>query len=100
MNEEIINKLHVALYPISPLASDRDRIIEQMGETIWLESLEKTLLALDETKRGEVVSLLNNNELDKAVEIVEASGIDIEAIISGVSVDILETVINSTPKKV
>jgi hypothetical protein len=93
MNEEIINKLHTALYPISPLASDRDKIIEEMGETIWLGSLEKMLLALDEVKRAEVVALLNADELDKAVEIFEASDIDVEAIVTGVSVSIMEEVV-------
>jgi hypothetical protein len=98
MNEEIINKLHTALYPISPLASDRERIIQEMGETIWLGSLEKLLLALDESKRAEVVALLNADELDKAVEIFEASDIDVEAIITGVSLSVMEEVMASIKK--
>ena len=98
MNEEIINKLHTALYPISPLASDRDKIIEEMGETIWLGSLEKMLLALDEGNRAEVVALLNANELDKAVEIFEASDVDVEAIVAGVSISVMEEVMASVKK--
>jgi hypothetical protein len=92
MNEEILNKLHTALYPISPLASDREKIIEQMGETIWLESLEKLLLALPEDKRAGVIEALNNDDLDKGVEIMEAEGVDVEAIISDVSVSVMEDV--------
>ncbi len=92
MNEEILNKLHTALYPISPLASDREKIIEQMGETIWLESLEKLLLALPEDKRAGVIEALNNDDLDKGVEIMEVEGVDVEAIISDVSVSVMEDV--------
>jgi hypothetical protein len=92
MNEEILNKLHTALYPISPLASDREKIIEKMGETIWLESLEKLLLALPEDKRAGVIEALNNDDLDKGVEIMEAEGVDVEAIISDVSVSVMEDV--------
>ena len=98
MNEEILNKLHTALYPISPLASDRDRIITEMGETIWLQSLEKLLMALQEDKRKEVVVLLNNDELDKAVEIFDASGIDVEAIMTEVSTSVMNEVLGAVAK--
>ena len=98
MNEEILNKLHTALYPISPLASDREKIIEQMGETIWLGSLEKLLIALPEDKRKEVIELLNQDELDKAVEIFEASNIDVEAIMTEVSTSVMDEVMASVTK--
>lgn len=90
MNEEILNKLHTALYPISPLASDREKIIEEMGQTIWLESLEKILLVLDDATRLEVVGLLNQDDLDKAVALIETKDIDVEAVIAGVSLSLLE----------
>ena len=96
MNEEILNKLHTVLYPISPLASDRERIIEEMGETIWLGSLEKLLLSLDENKRLEVVALLNDDKLNEAINVVEASGVDVEAVIAEVSLKTLEDVVNTT----
>lgn len=98
MNEEILNKLHTALYPISPLASDRERIITEMGETIWLQSLEKLLMALQEDKRKEVIELLNDNNLDKAIEIFEASDIDVEAIISEVSTSVMNEVLEAAAK--
>lgn len=95
MNEEILNKLHTVLYPISPLASDRERIIEEMGETIWLGSLEKLLLSLDEHMRAEVITLLNDDKLADAIKIIETSGIDVEAIITEVSLKTLENVVNT-----
>lgn len=98
MNEEIINKLYTALYPISPLASDREALIQEMGETIWLGSLEKILLALDESTRKEVVLLLNNDELDKAVEIIETNNVDVEAVITQVSLSVLEEVLATKTK--
>ncbi len=39
MNQEIIDKLHTALYAVAPIAEDRERLIGEMGETIWVESL-------------------------------------------------------------
>lgn len=95
MNEEILNKLHTALYPISPLASDREKLITEMGETIWLESLEKLLMALPEDKRKEVVALLNEDKLDEAVAIFDANNIDVEAIMTAVSVSVMDDVIAS-----
>ncbi len=81
MNEEIYFKLHAALYPISPLASDREKIIEKLGEAIWFESLEKTLLSLPEDKRNEAVVALNSDKLSDAIKILEESSVDVEAII-------------------
>jgi hypothetical protein len=95
MNEEILNKLHAALYPVSPLASDREKIIEKMGETIWLESLEKMLLALPEEKRKEVIELLNQDDIDRAVEIFEVHDVDIDAIITDVSTRMMDEVLSS-----
>lgn len=95
MNQEIVNKLHAALYPISPLASDREKIIEQMGETIWLESLQKMLLALPEDKRVEVVEALSNDDLAKGMEVFETSDVDVEAIITEVSTSVMDEVMNT-----
>lgn len=95
MNEEILNKLHTALYPISPLASDRENIITEMGETIWLESLEKLLMALPEDKRKEVVALLNEDKLDTAVAVFDANNIDVEAIMTAVAISVLDEVVAS-----
>ena len=93
MNEEILNKLHAALYSVSPLASDRDRIIEKMGETIWFESLEKMLLALPEDKRAQVIEALNNDDLDTGLAIMQASDVDVEAIIQEVSTSVMDEVV-------
>lgn len=95
MNEEILNKLHTALYSISPLASDRERIIGEMGETIWVMSLEKMLLAVPEESRREIIALLNADDLDKAVEVFEKNNIDVESIITEVSKNVLDDVIAS-----
>ena len=94
MQQEILNKLHTALYPLSPLASDRERIIETMGETIWLESLDKTLDALTEEERTQAVALLNDGELDKAIDVVTASSVDLNAIIREVSESVLNEVLS------
>lgn len=93
MNKEILDKLHTALYTVSPLASDRDRIIEGMGETIWLETLEKALAVLNDEARGHVVQLLNDGKLDEAVEVMMTHNVDIDAIITQVSTSVLEDVL-------
>lgn len=94
MNEEILNKLHTALYPITPLASDRERIIGEMGEVIWLEMLEKVLTLLPEEKRNEAVRLLNENDIDAAIELVEQTDIDIEAILTEVATNVMDDVMS------
>ena len=99
MNQEILDKLHTALFAISPLVEDRDRIIEEMGETIWVESLEKMLLALPEDARKESVLHLNNNDLDKAVEIFDTHNIDIDAIIAEVSTGVMDDVMKEVPQE-
>lgn len=93
MPEDIVAKLHTALYHISPLASDRERIIEQMGETIWLETLEKVLTSLEEGKRTEAVEALNNSDIAKAVAIFEASNIDLDTVIAEVSTSVMNEVL-------
>lgn len=93
MNQEILNKLHTALYFVSPLASDRERIISEMGEVIWAETLQKMLLVLEERDRKKVIEFLNNNDLDKALEIVESKNIDIDTIITDVSTSLLDEVL-------
>ena len=92
MNQEIINKLHTALLPISPLESDREQIIAKMGETIWLESLEKMLLALPDAPRNEVISLLNTDDFDKAVEVLSLHDIDVDAIVKEVAESVMDAV--------
>ncbi len=95
MNQEIYNKLHTALYSISPLASDRDRIIGEMGEVIWLTTLEKMLMSLPEDKREEVVALLNIDDLAKSIDIFEANNVDVDAILQEVSKSVLDEVLAS-----
>ncbi len=94
MNQEIIDKLHTALYAVAPVLEDRERLIGEMGETIWVESLEKMLNALPEDKQKEVVELLNNDDLDKAVEIFSEHSIDIDAIITEVSTSVMNDVMS------
>ena len=95
MTEEILNKLHAALYHVSPLASDRERIIEQIGETVWMESLEKVLMALPEDKRATVVTLLGQDDLDGAVAIMEESNVDLDAIVTEVSTSVMNEVLET-----
>lgn len=92
MQEEILNKLHTALYHISPLASDRDRIIVGMGEVIWLQSLEKILDALNEEKRSQVVAYLNDEDLDNALRVIEEGGVDSLKIMTDVATELLDEV--------
>lgn len=92
MNQEIVDKLHAALYAVSSVAEDRERIIAEMGETIWLESLEKMLNALPEETQEEVIALLNAGDLDKAVEIFDIHNIDTDAIITEVSTSVMNEV--------
>ena len=92
MNQEILNKLHAVLYAVTPLALEREQIIADMGETIWLESLEKMLLALNEETRKEVVELLNKEDIERAIEIFEENEVDIEAIMTEVSTSVMEEV--------
>lgn len=93
MNQEIINKLHTALLSISPLESDREQIIAKMGETIWLESLEKMLLALPEAPRSEVIALLNSDNFDQAVEMVSLYKVDVDAIVQEVAESVMDEVV-------
>jgi hypothetical protein len=85
MNEDIIAKLHTALYHISPLASERERIIVKLGEVIWLETLEEVLLALPESKREVVIQAINNNDMATAVSVCEDEQIPIESILEKVA---------------
>ena len=93
MNQEIIDKLHTALYIVSPLAEDREKIIAEMGETIWVESLEKMMLALPEEARKEAIASLNADDLEKAVEIFSMNDVDIDAIITEVSTSVMDDVV-------
>ena len=93
MQQEIINKLHTALYRISPLVTDRERLIADMGEVIWLESLEKILLALPDDERSSVVNSLNNNDLDSAIEALEKNNVDVDAIITEVATKVMDEVV-------
>lgn len=95
MNEEILNKLHAALFHISPLASDRDHIIAEMGETIWVESLEKALAALPEDKRNSVVQLLNEDNLEAVIAVMEESDVDIDAIVTETSTSVMNEVLEA-----
>ncbi len=95
MNEEILNKLHAALFHISPLASDRDQVIAEMGETIWVESLEKALTALPEDKRASVVQLLGEDNLEAAVAMMEESDVDIDAIVTETSTSVMNEVLEA-----
>ena len=95
MNQEIIDRLHTVLYAISPISEDRERIIAEMGETIWLESLEKMLNALPEVAQKEVISLLNAGDLDKAEELFETNNIDSDAILSEVSASVMDEVMST-----
>lgn len=92
MSEEIYNKLHTALYHISPLASDRDRIIGEMGEVIWLETLEKVLALLDDNKRAQVIALLNTDDVEAVSEMLSETDIDIEKIITDTATDVMNEV--------
>lgn len=98
MSEEILNKLHTALYSLTPLASERERIISEMGEVIWLESLERILIVLPEDTRARVIELLNEEDLDSAVAIVESSDIDIDAILSEVATSLMDDVLDVADK--
>ncbi len=93
MNQEIIDKLHTALYTVSPLAEDREKIIAEMGETIWVESLEKMMLALPEEARKEAIASLNADDLEKAVEIFSVHDVGIDAIITEVSTSVMDDVV-------
>jgi len=95
MNQEIIDRLHTALYAISPITEDRERIIAEMGETIWLESLEKMLDALPEDVQKEVIVLLNAGNLDKAVEIFDTHNIDTDTILSEVSTSVMNDIMKA-----
>ena len=92
MNQEIIDKLNTTLYIVSPLAEDREKIIAEMGETIWVESLGKMMLALPEEARKEAIASLNTDDLEKAVEIFSVHDVDIDAIITEVSTSVMDEV--------
>jgi hypothetical protein len=94
MNQEILDKLHTALFPISPLAEDREKIIAEMGETIWVEALEKMILALPEDAQKEVVTVLNDGDLDRAIELFSEHSVDIDAILTEVSTSVMDDVMS------
>jgi hypothetical protein len=99
MTQDIIDKLHTALYTISPFAPDREQLIMQMGDTIWIESLEKVLLALPEEPRKEAIAALNEDNLEKAVELMEAHNIDVDAILAEVATSVMDDVIGVAGKE-
>jgi hypothetical protein len=92
MNQEILAKLHTALATITPLATDREKIIEDMGQTVWIEALEKMLMALPEDVRGQAVTALNENDIDKAVELFESHNVDVDVILQEVAQSVLDDV--------
>ena len=98
MTEEILNKLHTALYSLTPLASERERIISEMGEVIWLESLERILIMLPEDTRVRVIELLNEEDLDAAVAVVESTDVDIDAILTEVATSVMDDVLGGRDK--
>ena len=93
MNQEIINKLHAVLYTVSPLASERARMIEEIGDTVWLETIEQILVSLPEDRRAEAIALLNEDEVEKVLEIAEREAIDITPILEDISKNILNEVL-------
>ncbi len=93
MNQEILDKLHAALYSVAPIVEDRERLIAEMGGTIWIESLGKMLDALPESAQNQVVELLNADNIDDAINIFDAHGVDVEAIITEVSVSVMDEVV-------
>lgn len=95
MQEEILNKLHTALYPLTPLASERERIIGEMGEVIWLESLERMLTSLPDDTRAHVIQLLNEDNLDAAVAVMESFDVDIDAILTEVATSVMDDVLTT-----
>lgn len=95
MNQEILDKLHAALYTISPLADERERIIAEMGEIIWLSSLERVLSSLDEESRTAVVGYLNDDKLEEAVSLCETKDINVEVIIEEEAKKVLQEVLST-----
>jgi hypothetical protein len=95
MDQEIINKLHTALYTVSPLASERERIIDEIGDTVWLETIEQILVRLPEDKRTKAIALLNEDEVEKVLEIAEGEAIDITPILEDISKKVLDEVLAS-----
>lgn len=95
MQQELIDKLHAALYHISPLAIDRERIIEKMGEVIWVKTLDRITDLLPEDTREVVRNALEQDDLDTAVACCEEANIDIDAIIEEISKDTLNQVLES-----
>jgi hypothetical protein len=93
MNQEIIDKLHTALYQVSPLTEDRERLIAEMGEVIWIESLEKIISALPELAQKEVATCIENQDLDRVVEICLENDIDLDAIVGEVSTSVMDDVL-------
>lgn len=100
MQEEILNKLHTALYHISPLASDRDRIIVEMGEVIWLQTLERILSSLPDDKRAQTVAYLNEEDLDNAILIMDTEGVDVITVMTDVATELLDEVVAISKEKV
>jgi hypothetical protein len=99
MYQELLNKLHVALYAYIPLAEDREQLIGEIGETIWLESLDTILDALPKDIQDEAVTLLNSGEIDKAVELFEESNIDIDKVIETVSGNVMDDLLKGMEEK-
>lgn len=95
---ELRNKLHTALYTLAPLASDRERVIGQLGETVWLESLEKILMSLSYEDREKTVNHFNAKKLDKAEEIFKEK-IDVYTILEDISIDVMDSVVTLARKQ-
>ncbi len=99
MNQDIIDKLHAALYAIAPLALDRERLIAEMGETIWVESLNKMLDMLPPDAQKKVVDLLIADRLDEVIDIFDAHTIDVNAIITEVSTSVMDEITTTSGAK-
>jgi len=96
MQQDLLIKLHTALYGVSPLTSDRDRIMEDIGETIMLGALEQILDSMQEESRVGVVALLNENKLQGALLMCKTQGVDVDAVIRDVATHVMDEVMNQT----
>ncbi len=92
MHEEIQNKLHAILSKRFEKEEDREEIIIAMGEAIWSESLVKVLEVFPEEKRAEVVSLLNQGNIEAVVASMDEQNIDIDTILSETATSVMNEV--------
>jgi hypothetical protein len=87
---QILEKIEKILIVKFPNKEERDEIIEKSGQVILLETTEKVLASLtNEEERKTFGDLMNNGQVEEAIDFAAKQGIKIEDIFEEVSASVV-----------